>query len=79
MIYEVTLSSSSDPVVLATVQAGCHCSASPDLTLHRHPLMLSHLKSQWGELRSEAAFGTIACVAGSSVIMVALLPPVGNC
>ena len=57
-------------VVIATVQSGGHWSASPDLPLRRRPLTtLSHLDSQWGEPRSEAAFGTGARVAGSSVIV----------
>ena len=30
-------------------------------------MTLSRLESQWGEPRSEAAFGAGACVAGSSV------------
>jgi hypothetical protein len=46
MIYAVTLSSTSDPVVLATVLAGGHWSASPDLPLRRRPLTtLSRLES----------------------------------
>ena len=35
-------------------------------------MTLSRLESQWGELRSEAAFGTGARVAGSSVIVAGL-------
>jgi hypothetical protein len=40
------------------------------LTLCCCPLMtLSHLELQWGELCSEATFGTDMCIAGSNVIV----------
>ena len=79
MIYAVTLSSTSDPVVLATVLAGGHWSASPDLPLRRRPLTtLSRLESQRGEPRSEATFGTGARVAGSSVIVAGPAAPSGQ-
>ena len=70
-MYAAILFSTSDSIIITAVQSEGYWIASPDLPLCCRPLTtLSRLESQWGEPRSEAASGTDARVAGSSVIVV---------